>query len=119
MEPFPRPTHRCYKHNLNMDAIAAAVGLGPHILHCVFFKFMIDAEPHLVSKTCADFVGLADACKNKKGKTYIKSIEAGADVSIEGKAKGFTHGFVVRFASLDDRDYYIKEDPNHLGMRCA
>jgi hypothetical protein len=26
---------------------------------------------------------------------------------------GFTHGFVVTFASLADRDYYVSEDPAH------
>lgn len=24
-----------------------------------------------------------------------------------------THGFVVEFASKDDRDYYVWEDPSH------
>lgn len=24
-----------------------------------------------------------------------------------------THGFVVEFASVDDRDYYVKTDPLH------
>jgi hypothetical protein len=26
---------------------------------------------------------------------------------------GITHGFVVEFASREDRDYYVKEDPTH------
>jgi hypothetical protein len=26
---------------------------------------------------------------------------------------GITHGFVVEFASLDDRNYYVSEDPAH------
>jgi len=24
-----------------------------------------------------------------------------------------THGFVVEFASKDDRDYYVEKDPSH------
>lgn len=26
---------------------------------------------------------------------------------------GITHAFVVEFASVEDRDYYVKEDPAH------
>lgn len=26
---------------------------------------------------------------------------------------GFTHGFVVEFASQADRDYYVSKDPSH------
>lgn len=27
--------------------------------------------------------------------------------------KGYTHAFVVEFASVEDRDYYVKEDEKH------
>jgi len=27
--------------------------------------------------------------------------------------QGVTHGFVAEFASAEDRDYYVKEDPAH------
>lgn len=62
-------------------------------------------------------------------KTYIVSSSGGKDNSPEGIAVGqethlirqeadnmqggFTHGFVVEFASASDRDYYIFEDPSH------
>jgi hypothetical protein len=29
---------------------------------------------------------------------------------------GFTHGFVMEFGSTEDRDYYMKHDPAHLGF---
>lgn len=29
---------------------------------------------------------------------------------------GFTHGFVMEFQSEADRDYYVTEDPAHLGF---
>lgn len=29
---------------------------------------------------------------------------------------GLTHGFVVEFASAEDRDYYLFKDPAHLGF---
>lgn len=30
-----------------------------------------------------------------------------------GVQGGFTHGFVVEFASKEDRDYYVASDPVH------
>ena len=30
-----------------------------------------------------------------------------------GLQNGITHGFVVEFGSVEDRDYYVKEDPTH------
>jgi hypothetical protein len=30
--------------------------------------------------------------------------------------KGLTHGFVVEFASLTDRDYYTERDPVHAKL---
>lgn len=29
------------------------------------------------------------------------------------KKHGITHAFVVKFASAEDRDYYVQEDPVH------
>jgi len=29
------------------------------------------------------------------------------------KQQGITHAFVVQFDSVEDRDYYVKEDPAH------
>ena len=37
----------------------------------------------------------------------IRGFEWGTDVSVEGKADGFTHCFVVTFASEADRDTYL------------
>jgi hypothetical protein len=79
-------------------------------------------------------LGLAQACVHPDTNTpYIKTSEGGKNNSIEGmevrsilclqtisKAKsnqkkgGLTHGFVVYFESVEDRDYYVKKDPAHL-----
>jgi hypothetical protein len=37
----------------------------------------------------------------------IRDFEWGTDVSVEGKAAGFTHCFLVTFASEADRDIYL------------
>lgn len=85
----------------------------PKVTHVVLFKFQADAEAHVIAKYCKDFVRLLDDCRKPDGAKYIHSIEAGRDCSIEGKSKGLTHAFVVRFRSKEDRDYYIKEDTVH------
>lgn len=98
-------------------SMASLLGLGSSaVVHLVCFKFQADAEPHLIKKTCESFLALANDCLNQKGSKYIKSIKAGKDVSIEGKSKGLTHAFVVTFASIADRDYYIKQDPIHASF---
>ena len=37
----------------------------------------------------------------------IKDFEWGTDVSVENKAAGYTHGFIVSFGSEKDRDDYL------------
>jgi hypothetical protein len=37
-------------------------------------------------------------------------------LNFAGRQNGITHVFVVDFASAEDRDYYAKEDPNHLAF---
>ena len=86
-----------------------------NVVHIVYFKFQADAEPHLIKKTCESFLSLAKDCL-KNDKTYIKSIQGGSDMSIEGKSKGLTHAFVVTFKSKEDRDYYINSDPIHASF---
>lgn len=96
--------------------MASLLGLGTTIVHIVLFKFQADAEPHLVAKICNDFTALATQCLNRKGSKYISSVKSGKDMSIEGKSGGMTHAFVVTFSSVEDRDYYIKDDPIHAGF---
>ena len=37
----------------------------------------------------------------------IKEFEMGTDISVEGKADGFTHGFVVTFETEKGREVYL------------
>ena len=97
--------------------MASLLGLNkPKLVHIVLFKFQADAEPHVIQKYCKDFVQLAEDCRKKDGAKYIHSIEAGKDCSIEGKSRGLTHAFVVKFRSKEDRDYYVNEDAVHAGF---
>jgi hypothetical protein len=46
-------------------------------------------------------------------KPYIQSFTGGRDISIENLQKGFSHVFVLEFATQADRDWYVNEDPVH------
>lgn len=35
------------------------------------------------------------------------------------KQGGMTHGFVLHFSSLEDRDYYVEKDPAHAAFKKA
>jgi hypothetical protein len=52
----------------------------------------------------------------RDGRPYILGIESGDQNSTEGLGQGFHYGFIVSFASEEDRDYYVGEplitDPN-------
>lgn len=75
-------------------------------------------------------LGLAQDCIHPDTKApYIKMSVGGKNNSIEGmevclvyvplhfQSKqtqgGLTHGFVVFFENVEDRDYYVKKDPAH------
>jgi sugar phosphate isomerase/epimerase len=69
--------------------------------HVVLFRFKPDSTPEDVAKIVAGFRGLPEKIKE------IRAFEWGTDVSPEGKAAGFTHCFLVTFASAADRDAYL------------
>ena len=78
-------------------------------------------------------LSLKDTCMHPaSNKPYIVSASGGVDNSPEGAQVrlriyrrgrpfthidhpqgGFTHGFVVEFASKEDRDHYVAKDPTH------
>lgn len=69
--------------------------------HVVLFKFKSDATPDQVKEVTDAFAALP-----KKIDT-IQEFEWGTDVSVENKAEGFTHCFLVTFKSAADRDAYL------------
>ncbi|KIX05245.1 uncharacterized protein Z518_06117 [Rhinocladiella mackenziei CBS 650.93] len=84
------------------------------IVHMVLFKLkssLTDAEK---KEFCDDMLSLRQTCLHPtSNKPYIVSSSGGIDDSPEGVQGGFTHGFVVEFASKEDRDYYVTTDPIH------
>ncbi|MCB0089707.1 MAG: Dabb family protein [Caldilineaceae bacterium] len=74
--------------------------------HVVLFKFKDDTTP-------AQVQAIEDAFRALPGKIdAIRSFEWGTDVSVEGKADGYTHCFFVTFGDEAGRDAYLPH-PDH------
>ena len=69
--------------------------------HVVLFKFKDDVGKAKVKEVVDAFAALP-----KKIDTIV-DFEWGTDVSVENKAEGFTHGFVVTFRDAKGREIYL------------
>lgn len=69
--------------------------------HLVLFKFKDDVSQAQVMEVVEAFGRLKDEID------LIQDFEWGTDVSVENKAQGFTHGFLVTFADAAARDKYL------------
>ncbi|HEY1066053.1 MAG TPA: Dabb family protein [Pirellulales bacterium] len=87
-------------------APASAEKQGKMLRHVVLFKFKADLKPEEVEEVVAAFKALPQKID------AIADFECGTDVSVEGKAEGFTHGFVVTFKDAAARDVYLPH-PQH------
>lgn len=74
---------------------------GRLLRHVVLFKFKPEASEAQVQAVVDAFAALPKKIKQ------IQDFEWGTDVSVENKAAGFTHGFVVTFESKEARDEYL------------
>ncbi|MDN4639988.1 Dabb family protein [Agreia sp. PsM10] len=87
---------------------------GP-VLHIVLFRFDDGVQHNRRDHAVASFHMLAQS--ERDGRPYIESIVSGAQLSGEDGANDYEYGFVVRFGSLGDRNYYVGEpiitDPRH------
>ncbi len=77
--------------------------------HVVLFAFAPEATPAEIASVEAAFAALPDAIPE------IVAFEWGRDVSVEGKAQGFTHCFLVTFANEAGRAAYLPH-PAHLAF---
>jgi len=74
---------------------------GKVLRHCVLVKFKADLTAEQLKES-------ENAFRSLKSKIdVIKDFEWGTDVSVEGKAEGFTHLFLVTFADDKARDTYL------------
>ena len=69
--------------------------------HVVLFSFKESAGPEQIRQIEEAFGALPAQIQE------IHDFEWGTDVSVEGKAQGFTHCFMVTFLSEADREAYL------------
>ena len=74
--------------------------------HVVLFKFKPEVTKEQIKEVSDAFAALP-----KKIDTIV-DFEAGTDVSVEEKHKGFTHGYLVSFKTTEGRDKYLPH-PDH------
>ncbi|KAJ7720801.1 hypothetical protein B0H16DRAFT_1603935 [Mycena metata] len=87
------------------------------ITHIVMFAFEPLATPEEVQGVCDRLLALKDKCLDPQtNKPYLKAVSGGKNNSPEGLNGDFTHAFVIEFANEEDREYYLKKDPQHLGF---
>ncbi|KAK4703459.1 hypothetical protein P7C70_g2760, partial [Phenoliferia sp. Uapishka_3] len=83
-------------------------------LHALQYKSEVtNTERHLIA---SKFLALLDTCALNE-KPYILSATGGKNNSPEGQTRGLEHSFVLTFASLADRDYYLDVDPAHQAFK--
>jgi hypothetical protein len=76
------------------------------LYHVVSLKFKPDATPEQIKAVETAFAQLKDKIPG------ITSLNWGTNVSPEKRDKGFTHCFILTFASEKDRDAYLPH-PEH------
>jgi hypothetical protein len=91
---------------LAINTLAAEPTPGQKLLHVVSIKFKESASKEQVQQIEAAFRAL------KTKIPQIQDLTWGTNVSPEKHDKGFTHGFILSFASAADRDAYLVH-PEH------
>lgn len=69
--------------------------------HLVLFHFKPEATTEDIARVEQAFVDL------KQQIPLIQALEWGTDVSVEGISRGYSHCFLLTFASEADRDAYL------------
>lgn len=69
--------------------------------HVVLFQFKDETTDEQIQNIASAFRALPQKID------VIRAFEWGTDVSVEGKADGFTHCFFLTFGSEADRDAYL------------
>ena len=73
----------------------------PMLRHVVMFAFKPTTTPERIAEIEQAFAALPDEIDE------IIDFEWGTDVSVENRSQGFTHCFIVSFASTEARDRYL------------
>ncbi|MCJ1466406.1 hypothetical protein MMC07_005025 [Pseudocyphellaria aurata] len=82
------------------------------VYHLVLCSWQPNLTPEKIIENSKYFLSLKEKCLHPDThKPYIRSLTGGIDNSIENAQQGTTHGFIVEFDSVADRDYYRDKDP--------
>lgn len=84
-----------------LHALAGTGGEQKLLRHMVLFKFKADVNEAQVKEVVDAFAALPGKID------VIHGFEWGTDVSVENKAAGFTHGFLVTFKDEKGREIYL------------
>lgn len=79
------------------------------VIHIVLFTYRPDADPDAIARLQSDLAGLSDHIP------AIARYQGGANVSPEGRGRGYDWGFVMTFPDAGARDAYL-DDPAHLAV---
>lgn len=77
----------------------------------VLFGFKPSVSEERKRAIAGQFEGLAETIPQ------VQSFEWGTDVSIENKAEGFTHAFLLTFHSQKDRTAYVDSEAHQAFVR--
>lgn len=77
------------------------------VTHIVLFRYAAEATDRERNEVATRFRALA--LTERDGEPYIRSITSGPQLSGEGPPGGYDHAFIVTFASLGDRNFYVGE----------
>lgn len=108
-------------HEAVGDAAFTAPDYRPgEVVHIVLFRFRPDASAEERAEVKRRFLALGSQCL-RDGRPYIRDVVGGEPNGGEGAERGFEQGFVLRFASEGDRNYYIGTpsitDPAHEAFK--
>ena len=90
------------------------------VVHIVLFRLGASVNEADRAELVRRFLALEQTCR-RDGRPYIREIVAGAANGGEGAERGFELGFVLRFASEGDRNFYAgvpnPTDPAHEAFK--
>lgn len=86
------------------------------VVHIVLFRFGAAVTEAERDTAKVRFLALGTECR-RAGEAYIRDVAAGEPNGGEGAERGFEQGFVLRFGSEGDRNFYVGtpvvSDPAH------
>lgn len=93
------------RDRVGAPAFTAADYRPGEVVHIVLFRLRPDAAAAARAEVVRSFLDLGRTCL-RDGRPYIRDIAAGPANGGEGAERGFELGFVLRFASEGDRNFY-------------